>query len=74
MADPTDASTEPITIILADDHPIVRSGLRMLLEAEDDFDVIAESGDTDSARRSVLTRRVPSARVLITPASRRVRR
>jgi two-component system, NarL family, response regulator NreC len=45
---------ETITIILADDHPVVRSGLRMLLEAEDDIEVLAETGDVDATRRSVL--------------------
>jgi two-component system, NarL family, response regulator NreC len=45
---------DTITIILADDHPVVRSGLRMLLEAEDDIEVLAETGDVDATRRSVL--------------------
>ena len=43
-----------ITVVLADDHPVVRSGLRMLLDAEDDLEVVAEAGDVDAARRSVL--------------------
>ena len=43
-----------IKIVLADDHPVVRSGLRMLLEAEEDIEVVAETGDVDSTRRSVL--------------------
>lgn len=34
-----------ISIFLADDHPIVRQGLRMLLDAEPGFNVIGESGD-----------------------------
>ncbi|MEP7039830.1 MAG: response regulator transcription factor [Acidobacteriota bacterium] len=34
-----------ITIVLADDHRIVRQGLRALLEAEADFDVIGTAGD-----------------------------
>ena len=33
------------TVVLADDHAVVRSGLRMLLEAEDDIEVVAEAGD-----------------------------
>ncbi len=33
------------TIVLADDHLIVREGLRMLLQAEPDFSVIGETGD-----------------------------
>lgn len=43
-----------ITIVLADDHPVVRSGLRLLLEAEDDLAVVAETGDVDATRRSAL--------------------
>jgi DNA-binding NarL/FixJ family response regulator len=31
-----------VTIVLADDHPIVRHGLRTLLEAEPDFAVVGE--------------------------------
>lgn len=33
------------TILLADDHPIVRQGLRTLLEAEPDFHVVGEAAD-----------------------------
>ena len=43
-----------IRIVLADDHAVVRSGLRMLLEAEPDFEVIAEAGDAESAARKAL--------------------
>lgn len=38
-----------INIILVDDHPIIRQGLRGLLEMEDDLKVIAEAGDGQSA-------------------------
>ena len=34
-----------IRILLADDHPIVRDGLRRLLETENDFQVVGEAGD-----------------------------
>jgi two-component system response regulator NreC len=34
-----------VTILLADDHPVMRQGLRLLLEAEADFSVIGETGD-----------------------------
>jgi len=33
------------TIVLADDHHVVRHGLRSLLEAEPDFSVVGETGD-----------------------------
>src|ERR1700739_1095532 len=32
-------------IMIADDHPLVRSGLRFLLEREKEFEVIAEAAD-----------------------------
>lgn len=34
---------DQITVIIADDHTIVRSGVRMLLEAESDFNVVGEA-------------------------------
>jgi len=43
----------PIKIVIADDHSVVRRGLRQLLEAEVGFDVVAEAGDVESARRYV---------------------
>lgn len=45
---------DPTTIVLADDHTVVRSALRMLLEAEPDFEVVAEAGTADDAVRYVL--------------------
>ena len=31
------------SIVLVDDHPVVRQGLRALLEAQGDFDVVGEA-------------------------------
>jgi two-component system response regulator NreC len=45
--------TDRITIVLADDHAIVRRGLRQLLEAQAGFEVLAEAEDIDGARRYV---------------------
>ena len=43
-----DGSTDkPIRIVIADDHPIFRDGLKQLLSLEPDFKVIAEVGDGD---------------------------
>ncbi|MCW3012823.1 MAG: response regulator transcription factor [Solirubrobacterales bacterium] len=44
----------PITIVLADDHGVVRAGLHLLLDAEPDFEVVAEASDVDGALRTVL--------------------
>ena len=33
------------TIVLADDHPVVRRGMRSLLEAEKDFSILGEASD-----------------------------
>src|SRR6201985_1910964 len=38
-------SGTPLTIVIADDHAVVRQGLRLLLEAEDDLAVVGESSD-----------------------------
>ena len=42
-----------ITLVLADDHNVMRSGLRMLLDAEPDFEVLAEAADVPGAFRNV---------------------
>src|SRR3954465_14289285 len=41
------------TIVLADDHAVVRSGLKLLLDAEDDLEVLATAGTVDDALRYV---------------------
>ena len=40
-----------IRILLVDDHPIIRRGIRESLSAERDFEVCAEAGDISSALR-----------------------
>src|SRR6188768_3502889 len=56
MNDDVDPSTEPapITVVLADDHELVRDGIRMVLEAEPDIEVVAQAGDAETAARYVL--------------------
>lgn len=41
--------SEPIKLLLADDHPVVRAGLRAVLEAEPDFRVVGEASSADEA-------------------------
>jgi two-component system response regulator NreC len=43
----------PITIVLADDHKVVRSGLRMLLESDDRFQVLDEAGSVTQTLQMV---------------------
>jgi two-component system response regulator NreC len=40
---------DPIRIALCDDHAVVRSGLRRILEAEPDLEVVGEAGSADEA-------------------------
>lgn len=43
-----------VRILLADDHAMVRHGLRMVLDAEPDFEVVAEAGDGAEAVQAAL--------------------
>jgi two-component system, NarL family, response regulator NreC len=40
---------ESLTVVLADDHAVVRSGLRLLLDSEPGIEVVAEAGDVATA-------------------------
>lgn len=48
-----DDASPTIRIVIADDHAIVRRGLRMLLDGEPGLEVIAEASDAAAARRYV---------------------
>ena len=51
MADATgvDVLSDPIRIVLADDHALIRSGLRRVLDGEADLAVVGEAGDVEAA-------------------------
>ncbi|RXZ46961.1 response regulator, partial [Agromyces binzhouensis] len=40
-----------IGLLLSDDHPVVRAGMRALLEAEDDLHVVGEAASAEEAVR-----------------------
>lgn len=42
-----------IRVILADDHEIVRSGVRQIIDAEADMRVVAEAGDGEATIRAL---------------------
>jgi DNA-binding NarL/FixJ family response regulator len=46
---PAKSATPAIRILLADDHPVVRIGLRNMLQADRSFEVVGECGDGDEA-------------------------
>ena len=48
-------------ILLADDHPMVRRGLRMVLDSEPDLEVVAEAGDGAEAVETALAQGVDLA-------------
>ncbi len=43
----------PIRVVIADDHAVVRRGLRQVLESEGGFEVVAEAADVEGARRYI---------------------
>jgi two-component system response regulator NreC len=61
-ADPP-VATDDITLVLADDHAVVRKGLRLLVEAEEGLHVLAEAGTVPDAVRMARIHR-PSVLVL----------
>jgi two-component system response regulator NreC len=48
---------EPIRLVIADDHAVVRTGLKLLLQAEDGLSVAAEAGEIDTTMRMVRAHR-----------------
>jgi two-component system response regulator NreC len=53
---------ETIRVLIVDDHAVVRSGLRKVLESEDGFEVVGEAGDM---RNAVFEARVQSPDVIL---------
>ena len=47
----------PISVVLVDDHPVVRGGLRALIESFEGFLVVGEAADGEQAVREVLLHR-----------------
>jgi len=46
--------SEPTRVLLADDHAVVRHGIRLILDAEPDFEVVAEASDGAEAVEAAL--------------------
>ncbi|MCI0663370.1 MAG: response regulator transcription factor, partial [Acidobacteria bacterium] len=40
---------DKVRIVIADDHPVFRQGLRQIIESEPDLQVVGEAGDGNSA-------------------------
>jgi DNA-binding NarL/FixJ family response regulator len=55
------SSTTPTRVLLADDHHVVRHGLRLLIDAEPDLTVVAEAGDGIEAVQAALANDVDLA-------------
>lgn len=45
--------TTEIRVLIADDHPIVRNGLRQAIEADAHLKVVAETGDGETTRQAL---------------------
>jgi two-component system response regulator NreC len=59
----TDAARDQLTVVLADDHTVVRQGLRFLIDNEDGLRVVAEAGTVPDAERMTHVHR-PSVLIL----------
>src|ERR1700746_1574618 len=47
MKNSPDTITQHIRVLLADDHPVVREGLAMILKSQKDIKIVAEAVDGD---------------------------
>ncbi|MFD8573611.1 response regulator [Streptomyces sp. NPDC059639] len=47
-----------IRLLLADDHPVVRAGLRAVLDAEPDFEIVAEAASAERAVELATSERI----------------
>ena len=54
---------EPAKVVLADDHSVVREGLKLMLDAQPNLRVVAEAGDVETALRMTRAHR-PAVLVL----------
>ena len=63
MPKSSNKSKTKIRILLADDHHIVRAGIRQIIESARDMQVIAEAGDGDEAQ-SLIQKHKPDVAVL----------
>lgn len=52
-----------IRILLLDDHPVLRHGVRTLLDTQADFAVVAEAGSADEAVELAIGQRIDVALV-----------
>jgi DNA-binding NarL/FixJ family response regulator len=51
MTSTTSSVGHPISVLIADDHPVVRQGLAVLFEVQDDIALVGEARDGDEAIR-----------------------
>ena len=61
--EPTIGKTRRVTIMLADDHPLLREALRHVLEQEEDFEIVAEASDGEETVR-LATELIPDVIIL----------
>ncbi|MFJ4339259.1 response regulator [Streptomyces sp. NPDC088915] len=57
LPDRPPAATTPLRVVVADDNPVVRAGLSVLLSGRDDIEVVAESADGRQAYEATVRHR-----------------
>lgn len=63
MTQTTSPSNHEISVVIVDDHRVVRSGLRLLLQREENMRVVGEAGDVPAAL-ALVARRQPDVLIL----------
>lgn len=50
--------TNPLRVVIVDDHPLARTGVRRMLETAGDIEVVAEAGSADDALLAIAAKNV----------------
>jgi DNA-binding NarL/FixJ family response regulator len=53
----TTAKTDPTSVVIVEDHSLIRDGLRMLLALERNFSLVGEAGNAEEAHKVIAAKR-----------------
>ena len=64
MKSSSESSTAPISVVIADDHPVVRQGLAAMFKSQSDIKVVAEAANGEKSHLEICNRHFPDVLLL----------